>query len=165
MNGIRNILTDRTIVIIQARNVDESLKSFGVIFNVFIAVIAFIALTIAFFLLLISTTQNIQEAVWEYGVLRSMGLTQLEGRRIFMYEAFMIVCTAQILGFLVGLIITAMVTAQYYLFIEQRIEIEWPTPLLISMLVVSLVTTFIAVYIPIKTVNTKQIAVILKGTA
>ena len=117
MNGIRNILTDRTIVIIQARNVDESLKSFGVIFNVFIAVIAFIALTIAFFLLLISTTQNIQEAVWEYGVLRSMGLTQLEGRRIFMYEAFMIVCTAQILGFLVGLIITAMVTAQYYLFI------------------------------------------------
>lgn len=94
-----------------------------------------------------------------------MGLTQLEGRRIFMYEAFMIVCTAQILGFLVGLIITAMVTAQYYLFIEQRIEIEWPTPLLISMLVVSLVTTFIAVYIPIKTVNTKQIAVILKGTA
>ena len=82
-----------------------------------------------------------------------------------MYEAFMIICTALILGFFVGLTITAMVTAQFYLFIEQRIEIEWPTALLISMIVVSLVTTFIAVYIPIKRVNSKQIAVILKGTA
>ena len=47
-----------------------------------------------------------------------MGLTQLEGRRIFMYEAFMVVLSAAILGFLVGLVVTTMVTAQFYLFIE-----------------------------------------------
>ena len=129
------------------------------------AIIAIIALIIAFFLLMISTTQNIQEAVWEYGVLRSMGLTQLEGRRIFMYEAFMIVCTALIMGFLIGLCVTSMVTAQFYLFIELPMDIEWPFALLIGMLVVSLVTTFIAVYLPINAVNRKQIAVVLKGTA
>ena len=77
----------------------------------FVAIIAVIALIIAFFLLMISTTQNIQEAVWEYGVLRSMGITENEGRRIFMYEAFMVVLAAGILGFSVGLIVTAMVTA------------------------------------------------------
>ena len=150
---------------IQARKIQESLKSFKVIFQVFVAVIAVIALTIAFFLLMTSTTQNIQEAIWEYGVLRSMGLTQLEGRRIFMYEAFMVVVTASILGFTVGLVVTSMVTAQFYLFIEQPMDIEWPVWILSGMLLVALCTTFVAVYIPITTVNKKQIATVLKGSA
>ena len=111
VNGIRNTLTDRTVIVFQASIVHDSVKSFGVIFQVFVAVIAVIALIIAFFLLMTSTTQNIQEAIWEYGVLRSMGLTQLEGRRIFMYEAFMVVISASLLGFIVGLIVTSMVTA------------------------------------------------------
>ena len=99
------------MVILQKSAIDKGLGQFEVIFNIFVAVITAIALTITFFLLMISTRQNINEAVWEFGVLRSMGLTQAEGRRIFMYEAFMVVCTALILGFIVGLLITLMVTA------------------------------------------------------
>ena len=142
----------------QKAAVDKGLSQFKVIFNIFVAVITGIALTITFFLLMISTTQNINEAVWEFGILRSMGLTQAEGRRIFMYEAFMVVCTALILGFLVGLLVTLMVTAQFYLFIEQPLELEWPWWLLLGMLVVSLVTTFVAVYIPVRNLNKKQVA-------
>lgn len=112
-----------------------------------------------------STTQNIQETIWEYGVLRSMGLTELEGRRIFMYEAFMVVVAAAILGFLVGLIVTSMVTAQFYLFIELQMQIEWPYWLLLGMMFISLTTTFIAVYIPISSVNKRQIANVLKGNS
>ena len=149
------MLTDRTVIVLQASLVEESLKSFKIIFQVFVAIIAVIALIIAFFLLMISTTQNINEAVWEYGVLRSMGLTKLEGRRIFMYEAFVVVCGAALLGFFVGLIVTVMVTAQFYLFIEQPIDVEWPYWLLLSMLVVALTTTFVAVYLPITSVNKK----------
>ena len=129
------------------------------------AIIAIIALIIAFFLLMTSTTQNINEAVWEYGVLRSMGLTEHEGRRIFMYEAFMVVTSAAILGFTVGLIVTSMVTAQFYLFIEQNMVIEWPVWILLGMLVISVTTTFVAVYIPINKVNKRQIATVLKGSA
>merc|ERR1712060_201632 len=164
-NGIRNVLTDRTIIVLRADIVEDSLHSFKVIFEVFVAVIAIIALIIAFFLLMISTTQNINEAIWEYGVLRSMGLTKLQGRRIFMYEAFMIVLTACILGFIVGLMVAAMVTAQFYLFIEQDIDIEWPGYLLTGMFFLSMVTTFVAVYLPIEKVNKTQIAVVLKGSA
>ena len=146
------------MLIFQKAAVDKGLTQFKVIFNIFVAVIAAIALIITFFLLMISTTQNINEAVWEFGVLRSMGLTQAEGRRIFMYEAFMVVCTALILGFFVGLLVTLMVTAQFYLFIEQPLELEWPWWLLLGMLVVSLVTTFVAVHIPVRNLNKKQVA-------
>ena len=129
------------------------------------AIIAIIALIIAFFLLMTSTTQNINEAIWEYGVLRSMGLTEHEGRRIFMYEAFMVVTSAAILGFTVGLIVTSMVTAQFYLFIEQYMVIEWPVWILLGMFVIAVTTTFVAVYIPINKVNKRQIATVLKGSA
>ena len=45
-------------------------------------IIGAISLTIAFFLLLISTTQNVKDAIWEYGVLRACGVTMEEGQRI-----------------------------------------------------------------------------------
>jgi len=122
-------------------------------FGMFVGIIAAIALFIAFFLLMISTTANVEEAVWEYGVLRSIGVTKEQGQRIFMYEAFMVVISAAMLGFLIGLIVSSMVTAQFYLFIEQPMELEWPAYLLFTMLVISLVTTFVAVYIPISKVN------------
>jgi hypothetical protein len=40
-----------------------------------VTIVGLIALILAFFLLLISTTSNIKENVWEFGVLRAMGLT------------------------------------------------------------------------------------------
>lgn len=41
----------------------------------FVGVIGFISLTIAFFLLVVSTTSNIRENVWEYGCLRAIGIS------------------------------------------------------------------------------------------
>lgn len=76
------------------------------------------SLSIAFFLLLITTTKNINEALWEYGVLRSMGIKKDEGRRIYMYEAFAVVCSAAILGILAGFVCSYILTAQFYLFSE-----------------------------------------------
>lgn len=77
-----------------------------------------IALILAFFLLLISTTSNIKENVWELGVLRAMGLTQFQSTRVFMYEAFAVIFSSLLLGIFVGLIVSITLTAQFYLFIE-----------------------------------------------
>lgn len=57
----------------------DSLGSVNRIFNLLIAVIGLISLIIVFFVLLIATTANIKENIWEYGVLRSVGLTKAEG--------------------------------------------------------------------------------------
>ena len=65
-------------------------------------IIAAISLFIAFFLLLVASTQNVNDAIWEYGVLRSMGLTKSEGMRIFIYEAYIVVISAALLGTLNG---------------------------------------------------------------
>ena len=80
-------------------------------FSLLVGLIGLIALTLTFLLLLVATTQNIKENVWEYGVLRSMGITKDEGRRVFMYEAFLVIIAAGILGIIIGTVVAALVTA------------------------------------------------------
>ena len=102
----------------------ESFDSINSIFNIFVAVIACISLFIAFFLLLLASTQNVTDAIWEFGVLRSMGLTKGEGLRIYIYEAYIVVISAAILGTIVGFITAAAVAVQFYSLIEMPITVE-----------------------------------------
>jgi len=68
---------------------EKLLKTLGsafTIFRWFQILMAVISLSLAFFLLLVSTTQNIKENVWEYGCLRAIGFNKNQGMRMFMYE-------------------------------------------------------------------------------
>lgn len=86
-------------------------ESLTLIFDCFTALVTVIALGIAFFLLMISMTENINESIWEYGVLRSMGITKEQGVRIYIYEAFMVVTVSSILGSLCGLLTSYLVSS------------------------------------------------------
>ena len=164
-NGVRSFFTSKETLLFTKAQVTDTLQSTSVIFNIFVAIIAGIALTISFFLLLVSTTQNVTDAIWEYGVLRSMGITRAEGRRIFMYEAFTVVAAAAILGMLVGMVTATIIAEQFYMFLELPVQVFVPWTLLIVMLVISILTTWFAVVIPVGQVNKRQIASVLKAGA
>ena len=149
-NGLRSFFKDKTTLLYEKETITSMLKSTGLIFNAFVAIIGAIALTIAFFLLLVATTQNVTDAIWEYGVLRSMGVTKAEGRRIFMYEAYVVVISAAILGISVGILAAMVISAQFYMFLELPVEVFVPWYLLVTMVVVALVTTFLAVLFPVR---------------
>ena len=164
VNGIRGYL-DKTDIIFTKQQMKESVESISAAFSLFVAIIGVIALFIMFFLLMISMTQNITEAVWEYGVLRSMGLTLAEGRRVYMYEAYTVVATSTFLGLVVGLIACILVSAQLFTFVEMPPKLLFPTWTFFTMILMMATTTYIAVYVPIKKVNEKQIAAVLKSGA
>jgi hypothetical protein len=77
---------------------------------------------------LISTTANIKENLWEFGVLRAIGLDKDQSRRVFMYEAFAVIFASLFLGILVGLTVAITLTAQFYLFIELpfKLSVRFP---------------------------------------
>lgn len=137
----------------------------NVIFNIFVVIIAVISMAIAFFLLMISMSQNINQAIWEYGVLRSMGVTKDEGKRLYIYEAFVVVSSSSILGIIIGFCASLLIISQLFTILEFKLEILFPWILLLVMLLVASVTTFIAVYLPIRKVNERQIASVLKAGA
>jgi len=147
------------------QDVVDNFESISNIFNIFVAIIAAISMFIAFFLLLVASTSNVNDAIWEYGVLRSMGLTKAEGMRIFVYEAYIVVISAAFLGTINGVITAAAVAVQFYSFIELPVDIEFPWVLFGFMIGLSLLTVMVAVCAPVSAVNKRQIANVLKGGA
>ena len=83
--------------------------------------------------------------------------------RIYIYEAYIVVISAAILGTIVGFITAAAVAIQFYSLIEMPIDIEFPWNLFALMMGLSMVTVMFAVCTPVAQVNKRQIAGVLKG--
>ena len=162
-NGMRSRFNDPLTKVFVKQDVVDSLNEINEIFNLMVYIIAAISLVIAFFLLLIATTQNVKEAVWEYGVLRSMGVTKEEGKRIQMYEAYIVITSASILGTTVGFITALTIGNQFFMFLELPLEVVFPYYLLSGLLLISFTTTWFAVEIPVNQVNKSTIANVLKA--
>jgi ABC-type lipoprotein release transport system permease subunit len=141
----------------------RSLDAAGAIINVLIALIGAIALSLTFFLLLVATTQNIKDNVWEYGVLRSMGVTKNEGNRLFMYEAFLVIVSSALIGLAIGTSVACLVTAQFYMFLELPFALQFPWGLIAAFIGLALITTYFAVAVPVNSVNSRNIASVLKS--
>jgi len=162
-DGVRSYFRDEMTILLDLKEAMTAVNSSLMLFQVFVALIGVIALTLAFFLLLVSTTQNVKENVWEYGCLRAMGFTKMQGMRAFMYEQYAVIISSLFLGSLVGLIVASIVTAQFFLFLEFKFALDFPTELLYVMVSMALLTTFYAVYVPVTEVNKQRVATTLKG--
>ena len=137
-NGIRSYFRDELTVLLDRRDIHESLVNNLNLFQIFVGIVGFIALTLSFFLLLISTTANIKENLWEFGVLRAIGLNQEQSKRVYMYEAFAVIFGSLSLGILVGLTIAITLTAQFYLFIELPFKLSVRSQIIFNIIYSSL---------------------------
>ena len=109
-NGIRSYFRNDITVLLDKKVAFQAVEKSLLIFQLFVALVGTIALTLAFFLLLISTTQNVKENVWEYGCLRAIGVTKVQGLKIYLYEQYAIILSALCLGTIVGCILSIVVT-------------------------------------------------------
>ena len=73
------------------------------------------------------------------------------------------VLSAGILGFCVGMITLTLVTSQFYLFIELEWEIEFPTYLFLVLVLMSIITTYLSVYLPMRKIKARPIYSALKA--
>ena len=85
---------------------------------------------------------------YEQGVLRSVGLTKGQSRRLFFYEAFCITITAFMTGVGVGLFANLLVAATFSQICELPLTFIVPWDMVIFIIIVIAITTYIAVLIP-----------------
>ena len=81
-----------------------------------------------------------------------------------MYEQFAVIISAILLGIVVGVILARVTMAQFFMFTEFPFTWDdFPVFEVVGMISMSMITTFWAVYIPVKSVNKHMIANVVKG--
>lgn len=73
-------------------------------------VVAIIALTLSFFLILISFVGNVKDNSWEFGVLRAIGLSKKQLTRVYIYEAIALITASGFLGTFIGIVFAIVLT-------------------------------------------------------
>lgn len=151
------------MVVLDVNGVKANLSTTLSLFQVFIIMIGVVAFSIAFFMLLISTTSNIKENLWEFGVLRAIGLRKDQIIRIYLYESLAVTISACVLGLIVGFILALTLSLQFNLFLELPFFVAFPYALTFAMYGLALVTTVVGTVLPLREVNKRPIAGILKA--
>lgn len=162
-NGLRNYVTNDLVQVLDSQQLVVAIGSAVWVLYIFSNIVAFLVQLLCFFTLLVSFTSNINENSWEFGVLRSMGLTSFQVIRLYIYEASCIIIASLVLGVFVGLVVAVTLTLQANLFSELPFRMEFPTFLFCSIVTMSIVTAFLSSYIPAKALGAKRIASVLKG--
>jgi len=94
VNQLSGLLTDDTMVVFNVAAFEKAVKSTTSLLQIFMILLGAIAFILSFFLLIISTTSNINENMWEFGVLRAIGLQKMQILRVYLYESIAVTLSA-----------------------------------------------------------------------
>ena len=100
-------------------------------------IITGMALVIAFFSLNSSMYTNIMEQKREIGVLRALGIRKWTMLRLFVYEAFVLVFAASLLGTIIGIVMGWSMAAQRSVLTEVPLRFLFPWDLFLVVVFVS----------------------------
>lgn len=78
----------------------------------FFYIVAIVACLLCFFMLFTTFEANVRDNLWEFGVLRALGVSSGQLLRIFVYEAIAMILAAIFLGTVIGLAIAITLTLQ-----------------------------------------------------
>lgn len=114
MNGVKSYLKGDSMRLFDAQELLDVVSTTRLIFELLLAFIAIISFIFTYFFIKVSANQNLSENLWEYAQLRAIGLTKSQAVRLCLYEQYIVIISATILGLLGGAFISSIVTASFY---------------------------------------------------
>ncbi|KAN0044893.1 hypothetical protein ACTA71_006419 [Dictyostelium dimigraforme] len=163
INGVRNFIKTDNIQVMDTQHLLDTTDTAVTILNIFFYTVSVASIVLCFFMLWVSFSANIHENSWEFGVLRSIGLTSFQVTRIYIYEALVLIFSSMILGLVIGLGIALTLTLQFDLFTELPFSFEFPYFWFIGVLFMSIGIAIFVSYQSSKEYRTREIASVLKG--
>lgn len=94
--------------------------------DIFCFIIEVFAFVLCFFQVIVAVNTNMQETGWELGVLRAMGLTKNEMRKVALLESAIVMTSGLFLGLVIGIASAVMQVQTFDLVLE--IPIDTPVP-------------------------------------
>ncbi|KAG5468246.1 hypothetical protein LSCM1_02224 [Leishmania martiniquensis] len=117
--------------------------------NIFFIAAEIMILLICFFSLMSSMTTNVLDSSKEIGVLLCMGMTHFQVYRVFVWEAFILVVSAGIMGLIVGLVVSYTMQLQNVLFTQLPLPFPFPYLQLVILVVLGLVSAVVSSVSPV----------------
>ena len=139
-------------------------ESTGNILNLFFYIVTFLTMVMCFFSLTASMYSNIHEQSKEIGILRSLGLTRFPTKRIYVWEAFILLFSASIMGFAVGTVVAFTLLLQRQLFLQLPLTMNFPFLLFVGVVIVGFICSILASWSPITLLLKSNIVSILRKT-
>eukprot|EP01064_Diplonema_japonicum_P037734 TRINITY_DN893_c0_g1_i1.p1 TRINITY_DN893_c0_g1~~TRINITY_DN893_c0_g1_i1.p1 ORF type:complete len:1078 (+),score=231.55 TRINITY_DN893_c0_g1_i1:88-3321(+) len=142
-----------------------SARTAGNILTLFFMVITMIAMTMCFFSLMASMYTNIYEQSKEIGILRSLGVSTFTTKQLYIYEAFVLVTAASIMGFFVGTLVAYTMVIQRQLFLQLPIAFQFPFQLFLFVVLLAFLFAIISSYGPATALLKLSVVSILRRTS
>lgn len=120
------------------------------ILSYFFGLTTIVAMLVSFFSLNSSMYTNIHEQTKEIGIIRSLGISKFGLYRIFIYEALVLVLASSLSGIFIGCFVGYTMTIQQLLFTQLPVPFVFPTSILITVAITSLIFATLASAIPLR---------------
>ncbi|ORX82075.1 hypothetical protein BCR32DRAFT_292904 [Anaeromyces robustus] len=164
INNILRYIDDSTkFSVNNLRHSVKSTNSIADLLNNIFYFIAFLGIFMCSFMCYLSFTANLKENSWEFGILRSIGLSAVEVINVYIYEAICIILSCVVVGTSIGLISAVIITMQFNLFMQLPFTLSFPFFMFFELVILSLIVAIFGSYIPGKQYAEKPINEVIKG--
>lgn len=144
------------------RNAVDAIYTGNRIITVMLSITTAIAMLICFFSLSSSMYTNINEQSKEIGVLRALGLQRWPLRRVYVYEAWVVLITSSGTGIIVGVLVAWTMALQQVLFTQLPIPFSFPWLITLIIVALSLLLAVLSSFGPVNGIVRLPIVQILR---
>ena len=145
------------------REVEDTLEAGEAAMGFFFLFTTVLAMFISFFSLTSSMYTNIHEQAKEIGVLMAIGTPQSYIKRMYVYEAFVLVLAASIIGIAIGMIIAVTLTLQQIILVQLPLPFVFPWAIVLTVFVVAILLAFAATWGPARAAVRLSVVKLLKS--
>ncbi|GAM21205.1 hypothetical protein SAMD00019534_043800 [Acytostelium subglobosum LB1] len=163
VNGIKNFIKSNTVQVLDTAFLLETTDTAITLLNIFFYTVSITSIILCFFMLWVSFSSNIHENSWEFGVLRAIGLTAFQVKRIYIYESLVLIFCSVILGLLIGLGVAVTLTLQFDLFTQLPFSFQFPYFWFFGVFGASIIMAIVVSHQASKEYSVRPIASVLKG--
>ena len=159
---VKDILNDYCYSVFDYRTIEKYVAKAEAMLDLVFSFTTYTALFLCLFSLVASMYSNILEQTKEIGILRAMGLTNFEITKIYVYESCLLVLTSSLLGIAVGSLLAFVIIQQQILFTQYPLEFIVPQAVLLAVITGAIITSVIAVYLPLRKLSKIPVAQVMR---
>lgn len=143
--------------------VEATMDSMMAPIRAFAYILCTMIMTLSFFMMTVSFSQKVRDLAYEQGVLRAVGLTKEQSTSIFYYEATSIVVASMLTGTAAGMLTALLISSLFAEFVETERHTIIPVQEICFTLGIIILGTYLAVRLPAREINQRQVSSVLKG--